>query len=74
MGLPGSARVPVLAGSADLVVEVFLELQAGIRRVPLQEDRTDMETGKQTVQKCLILVTQTGHQGGETYFPTLLLS
>lgn len=33
-----------------------------------------MEMGKQTVLQCRILVTQTGHQSGESYFPTLLLS
>jgi hypothetical protein len=33
-----------------------------------------METSKPTVLQCRVSVTQTGHQGGETYFPTLLLS
>lgn len=38
-GSPNSPRVPALAGCADLPVEVLLELQAGIRCVPLQRDK-----------------------------------
>lgn len=37
--LPNSPHVPALAGAADLPMEVLLELQAGIRGVPLEKDR-----------------------------------
>lgn len=36
---PDGPRVPALAGAADLPVKVLLELQAGIRGVPLEKDK-----------------------------------
>lgn len=51
---PNSPCVPALAGGIDLPMEVLLELQAGIRRVPLERVRqTDRQTnGHITLQSC----------------------
>lgn len=43
---PDGPCAPALAGGMDLPVEVLLELQAGVRRVPLERVRqTDRQTG-----------------------------
>lgn len=54
-GSPNSPCVSALAGRADLPVEVLLELQAGIRCVPLQRDKqtnTQMARHPAKLQSC----------------------